>query len=487
MVHVPASTPAARDAVAQPSRIAIFGITGDLAVRYLVPALAALEAAGRLPENLEIIGVGRSEVSEDALRTRLREGVGGRRLESPVVDRITYRRAGFGDAAALRDILGGEDPTAIYLAIPPALLEEAIGAVRRAGPAPGTRIVVEKPFGESLESARRLNGLLHDAFPEESVFRVDHFLHKQTVQNLLGIRFANRVFEPLWNRESVARVEIRWDEHVGLEGRAGYYDRAGALRDMIQNHLLQLASLVGMEAPATMTERDLRDRKVEFLRAVRRASRDEVVQDTVRARYAAGAVGDEELPSYVDEEGVDPARGTETFAEVTLHVDNWRWADVPFILRTGKAIGHPRREIVVRYRDVPHLAFGADYLPRPNVLRLELNPDRIALGLNVNGAGDPFDLEELELGADLAPEGLPAYARVLLAVLEGDPILSIRADEAEESWRIVEPILHAWAADAVPMLEYPAGSHGPAESHLGADADSDALVASGDTLPGAAE
>jgi glucose-6-phosphate 1-dehydrogenase len=447
-----------------PSRIVIFGITGDLAARYLVPALAALEKAGRLAAGLEIVGVGRSEISDVELRSRLRTGADGVALDSPVIDRIAYKRAALDDQSALGDVVRGGGPAAIYLAIPPSLIERAIRTVRSAAPAVGTRIVVEKPFGEDLESARRLNALLHDAFPEDAVFRVDHFLHKQTVQNLLGIRFANRVFEPLWNRENVEQVEIRWDERVGLEGRAGYYDRAGALRDMIQNHLLQLVSLVGMEAPATMTARDLRDRKVEFLRAVRGPTRDEVVEGSLRARYGPGRVGDRELPAYVDEEGVDPGRDTETFAEVTLRVDNWRWADVPFILRTGKAIGQDKREIVVRYRDVPHLAFGADYQPMPNLLRLELNPDRLALGLNINGRGDPFDLEELELSADLAPERLPAYARVLLAVLEGDPVLSIRDDEAEESWRIVEPILDAWSSDAVPMLEYPAGSRGPAES-----------------------
>ena len=367
----------------------------------------------------------------------------------------------------MRHVVTADRPVIVYLAIPPALLDRAIQTVHAARPADGTRIVVEKPFGDSLASAQRLNGLLHRAFPEEAVFRVDHFLHKQTIQNLLGIRFANRVFEPLWNRENVERVEIRWDERVGLEARAGYYDRAGALRDMIQNHLLQLASLVGMEPPATMSARDLRNRKVEFLRAVRQPMVDDVVSGSIRARYAAGRVGDRAFPAYVDEDGVDPARDTETFAEVTLWIDNWRWADVPFILRSGKAIGLDKREIVVRYREVPHLAFGSEFEPIPNLLRLELDPDRLALSLNVNGRGDPFDLEELELSADLAPDGLPAYARVLLAVLEGDPVLAIRDDEAEESWRIVEPILELWSSGAVPMQEYPAGSSGPVASRLG--------------------
>jgi glucose-6-phosphate 1-dehydrogenase len=209
---------------------------------------------------------------------------------------------------------------------------------------------------------------------------------------------------------------------------------------------------------------------VEFLRAVHRPTRQEVIDGSLRARYSAGSVGGRSYPAYVEEAGVDPSRDTETFAEVTLYLDNWRWAGVPFVLRTGKAIGDDKREIAVRYRDVPHLAFGTDFRPTANLLRLELDPDRLALRLNINGPGDPFDLEALELGADLATGGLPAYARVLLAVLDGDPVLSIRDDEAEESWRIVEPVLDAWAANAVPLREYAAGSAGPDGSRCLADA-----------------
>ena len=434
-----------------------------------MPAIAALHDARRLPADLEIVGVGRSELSDGSLRSLLRQGVHERALDSPIIDRVVYRQADGGDAAALGRAIGTE-PAVVYLAIPPSLLERYIGAIAEARLASGTRIVVEKPFGIDLRSAQRLNALLHRAFPEDAVFRVDHFLHKQTLQNLLGLRFANRVFEPLWNRDNVQQVEIRWDERVGLEGRAGYYDRSGALRDMVQNHLLQLVALIGMDAPASMSARDLRDRKVEFLRAVHRPTHDEVIAGSIRARYTAGRVGDRLLPSYVDEAGVDPGRWTETFAELTLYVDNWRWAGVPFILRTGKAMGQDKREIVIRFRDVPHLAFGGESQPSANVLRLELGPDRLALGLTINGPGDPFDLEGLELSAALAPDGLPAYARVLLAVLEGDPVLSIRDDEAEESWRIVEPILDAWSTRAIPMEEYAAGSSGPAGSRCTVDA-----------------
>jgi glucose-6-phosphate 1-dehydrogenase len=231
---------------------------------------------------------------------------------------------------------------------------------------------------------------------------------------------------------------------------------------MIQNHLLQLLCLVGMEPPISLSERDLRDRKVDLLRAVRRLSADEVELRTARARYSAGRTGERDVPAYVDEDGVTSERGTETFAEVTLAIDNWRWAGVPFRLRTGKALARDRREIVVHFQPVPHLVFGQVTDPEPNILRLGVDPDRMSFSLNINGPGDPFTLEAAELDANLAPQELPAYARLLLDVLEGDPTLSIRADEAEESWRIVEPILNAWAAGRVPLGEYPAGSAGPA-------------------------
>jgi len=246
-----------------------------------------------------------------------------------------------------------------------------------------------------------------------------------------------------------------------VEGRAAYYDAAGARRDMLQNHLLQRLSLVGMEAPRTMSARDLRDRKVDVLRAVRRLSPEQVARCSVRGRYGAGRIGDRHVSAYVDEDGVERARGTETFAQVTLHVDNWRWAGVPFVLRTGKALRRTRKEIAVRFKAVPYLPFEEGRGVPPNILRLELDPDRVSLGMNINGPGDPFVLDYVELDTALAPQRPSAYGRLLLDVLRGDPTLSIRDDEAEESWRIVAPILDAWAHARVPLLEYPAGSDGP--------------------------
>jgi glucose-6-phosphate 1-dehydrogenase len=324
-----------------------------------------------------------------------------------------------------------------------------------------SRIVCEKTFGHDHASARELNALLRPLFPERSIFRIDHFLGKQTVQNVLGLRFANRVFEYLWNREHIERVEITWDETVALEGRAGYYDTAGALRDMVQNHLLQLLCLVAMEAPVNFTERDFRDRKVEVLRAVRRFTPEEVRRHTRRARYTTGRVGDQEIPNYVDEPDVKPERQTETFAQTTLFVDNWRWSGVPFVLRTGKALAANRQQMLIHFRPVPHLAFERSK-PTPNCLALRLNPDRLDLSVNINGPGDPFVLETTDLGTELRPQELSAYARLLLDLFEGNAVLSIRGDEAEESWAIMEPILAGWSEGACPMEDYAAGSEGPA-------------------------
>ena len=251
-----------------------------------------------------------------------------------------------------------------------------------------------------------------------------------------------------------------------MEGRAGYYDTAGALRDMVQNHLLQLLCLVAMEAPLSFDERDFRDRKVDVLRAVRKFSIDEALQHSIRARYTAGSIGDRAVPDYVDEPGVEANRQTETFAQVTLFIDNWRWNGVPFVLRTGKALAANRHEIIVRFRPVPYWPF-VNSTPAPNVLRLALDPDQIELALNINGAGDPFDLKRTTLSTELRQQDLSAYARLLLDVFEGDAVLSIRGDEAEEAWKIVDPILAAWSNEQTELLEYPAGSDGPGTDSVG--------------------
>jgi glucose-6-phosphate 1-dehydrogenase len=417
---------------------------------------------------MNILGVGPETWDTTFFRNYVREGLAlhaadiSNASREALILRLDYRKADVTKPDEIRKALASvNEPAIFYLALPPSVLLSAGQSIITAGSFPGSLIVVEKPFGVDLDSTRRLNQLLHGAFPEQNIFRMDHFLGKQTVQNILGLRFANRVFEPLWNCQHIDCVKITWDETLTVEGRVRFYDATGALRDMVHNHLLQLLCLIGMEAPPSFDERDLRSYKVAFLRCVRRLLPEEIRQWTIRARYGAGRIGSRDLPAYVNEVGVDPKRETETFAQLTLRVDNWRWAGVPFVLRSGKALEKDRREIAIHFKPVPHLAFAQATDPQTNVLRLELNPDRMALGVNINGRGDPFDLEYIELDTDLAPQETSAYGRLLLDLLRGDVTLSIRDDEAEESWRIVEPILKAWQEREVPLREYPAGSAGP--------------------------
>jgi glucose-6-phosphate 1-dehydrogenase len=452
-------------------RMIVLGAGGDLAARLLLPGLAGLMALGKLPDDFRLIGVDREEWDGDAFRARVRTAIAehgdehARAGEAALVDACSYMHGDAGDPAAITAAMAmGTGPAVIYLALPPQVFKAAIGALAEAGLPEGCAIVIEKPFGHDLASAQELNALLATAAPERAIHRVDHFLEKQTVQNVLGLRFANRIFEPIWNREQIERVEIVWDETIALEGRANYYDRSGALRDMIQNHLLQVLALVAMEPPPTLHERDLRDRKVDVLRAVRTPTPAEIARESVRARYTSGTAKNGPVPDYAAEDGVNGATQTETFAEVTLRIDNWRWADVPFVIRSGKALGDMRQEVLVHFRPVPHLTFGQRTHAKPNLLTFGLAPDRLELSVNINGSGDVFDLEETMLIAELAPQEVSAYGRVILDVLHGDPTLSIRGDEAEECWRIVAPILDSWAAGTPAIEQYPAGSPGPAAS-----------------------
>ncbi|UOY02592.1 glucose-6-phosphate dehydrogenase [Blastococcus sp. PRF04-17] len=444
----------------------VLGGTGDLTGRLLLPSLARLYDTGVLHGGEGLLAVAREEWDDGAYRDWARNRLAAHAGELPestrerLVDRLAFCRGDVTDPDDLRAALTRLDgEPVVYLALPHTLFRPTLTALAEVGLPEGARVVVEKPFGTDQADARALNDLLHRLLPEEAIFRVDHFLAKQTVLNILGLRFANRVFEPVWNAAHVEQVDIVADETLGLEGRAGYYDRAGALRDMVQNHLLQLLALVAMEPPLAVDAHSLPGRKADVLRAVRPPA--DVRAGSVRGRYTAGTVAGRALPDYVAEDGVDPDRETETYAELTVTVDNWRWAGVPFRLRTGKALAADRQEISIRFRPVPHLPF-LDAEPEPDVLRLSLSPDAIALEVNLNGARDPFDLEREVLAARMTPHELPAYGLLLRELLDGDTTLSISDVEAEESWRIVEPVLAAWAAGEVPLREYPAGSAGPA-------------------------
>ena len=448
-------------------KIIVFGASGDVVSRLFLPAIVRLRESGQLPKDLVIQGISRKLWNTKQFRSHVSDQFTELELSfqqsagESVLTSLTYQTADPTDTQALAKAIGKlKEPVVIYVALPPSVFLPTINSLKEIRLPEGSRIILEKPFGENLETAKKLNQILQQSFPEESIFRIDHFLGKQLVQNILGFRFANRIFEPVWNREHVKRVEIIWDETLGLEGRAGYYDHAGALMDMIQNHLLQLLSLVGMEPPLAINERDLRDRKVDVLRSVRSLSLEEIKRQTVRARYGAGQIGKRMIPRYVDEEGVQPDRNTETLAEVTFWIDNWRWADVPFFLRSGKALANKREEISLHFRSVPHQAFCQPSKPDQNILRLQFSPDRMSLRININGSQDRFDLEQVDLEVQLGPECLKAYGSLLIDVLNGDPTFFVRADEAEESWRIVQPILDAWKGGIVPLQEYPAGSTG---------------------------
>jgi glucose-6-phosphate 1-dehydrogenase len=412
-------------------RLVILGATGDLTGRYLLGALAEMAGAGVLPADLAIVAVARGPWDTPRFRAhaaeRLERHAGhlSRAGRMEVVGRLSYVAGDVRKPAVLSQAFAADaDNSVAYLALPPAVFVPAVEALASIGVSEKSRIIVEKPFGTNLGSAQLLNHLLHRHFAESSVFRLDHFLGKQTVQNLLGARFANRLFEPVWNCHHVAAVDVVWDETVALEGRSGYYDHTGALRDVVQNHLLQLLCLVAMERPAALSEKELRNRKVELLRTVRRLTPAEVAVHTRRARYGAGRVGDGEVPDYTSELGVDPARETETYAEVRLFVDNDRWRGVPFRLRTGKAMAEDRRRIAVWFHSVTELLFGQDGDPPLNRVLFEMNPDRMAIDLALNGAGDPFCTEAATLEEILAPQDLSAHARLLVEALKGrsDPI-----------------------------------------------------------------
>jgi glucose-6-phosphate 1-dehydrogenase len=457
--------------------IVIFGATGDLTARYLIPALARLYEAGKLPDRIKITGVDRTQWdnNKDAFRRfalesldRHAQSVSAAARAKLVVEALQYTQADVTDGQSVAKALQTlqEEPILAYLALPPPVFAPTIEALKNVNLPEGSRIAIEKPFGENLHSAQMLNQMLHEFLPERSVFRIDHFLAWQPFPAIMGLRFANGIFEPLWNHHYIERVEITWEETLALEGRAGYFDSAGAFKDLIQNHLLQLLCLTAMEAPIAMHRGNLRDRKMDVLRAIRQLSAEEVQSHSVRARYGPGKIGERDIPAYAEEEGVDPERETETFAQVTFMIDNLRWAGVPFVLRTGKALARNKGEIAVHFKAVPHLPFQRASDPQPNVLRLQLAPSsRLSLNMNVNGPYDPFELEQIELCADFVPQDFfSAYERLFVDLLEGNTTLFIRADEAEESWRVVEPILDAWGNGLVPLLEYPAGSSGPPEA-----------------------
>ena len=444
--------------------LVILGASGDLTARLLLPGLGQL-LTDRTDLEVELIGVGSAPMTDAQWRKRVTTsfkagGVDPAKLKA-VIDASSYRDADATDAEQLGQILAACTGTpAIYFALPPAVTEKVCETLSKMKLPTGIILALEKPFGTDLASARKLNRLLSTFLPEKQIHRVDHFLGKSTVLNVLGLRFANRLFEQSWNAANIERVDINYDEQLGLEARAGYYDHAGALIDMIQSHLLQVLAVVAMEPPSSLDSDDLRGSMAQALRATRVWNGSAKIGSR-RGRYTAGKAGGETMGSYVSQPGVDPSRNTETLAEIAFAVDNWRWAGVPFVLRSGKALEDARKDILITFRPVPHLPTGLTGTQAPSQLHISLDPHVMHLGLNINGEGDPFALEPIALETELADSTLGAYGEVLLGILTGDATLSVRGDVAEECWRIVTPVISAWKKNQVPIDNYAAGSAGP--------------------------
>jgi glucose-6-phosphate 1-dehydrogenase len=476
-----------------PTALVIFGATGDLARRKLLPALYNLAHEGALPERFELIGAARRDQSHEDFRQIARESIerfSRRRPDNDVLDGllsdIRYVPGTFDDPSVYSElgrVLGEFDEKAghplnriFYLSTAPQFFPVIAGELGRAGlheaEDADSRIVIEKPFGYDLASARELNAHVLEVFDESQVFRIDHYLGKETVQNLMALRFANALFEPVWNRNYIDHVEITAAEDIGIEGRAGYYEGAGALRDLVQNHMMQLLALLTMEPPAVFEANRLRDEKLKVLEAIVPPSVDGVPSMAVRAQYGPGVVHGADVPGYRSEEGVAPDSRTETFAALRLEVSNWRWAGVPFYLRTGKRLARKVTEIAVILKPVPHLAFQSQGSVgvQANQIVLTVQPDEgvsVSLGAKIPGPTmriRPVNME-FHYGTSFVSESPEAYERLILDAMRGDATLFTRNDEIEALWGIIDPILTAWHEDrSSPIPDYPAGSAGPAEA-----------------------
>lgn len=448
----------------RPTTLVILGASGDLTRRLLLPGLGTLLAA-EPSRAVRVVGADRVELPQQDWQAKVRDAFADAGLDpavgGPVVEQTRYLQTDALDEGQLRALLEQlEPPLVLYFALPPSVTVQVCALLERIRVPDGTRLALEKPFGNDLASARELNRQLLRVVPENDVFRIDHFLGVNTILNLVGIRFANRLLQPIWSRDHIEKVEIVYDETLALEGRAGYYDKAGALQDMIQSHLLEILAFFAMEAPATMDAEEVRSLKAQVLRATHPWGHD-AARASRRGRYTAGTLDGRQIPDYVAEEGVDPGRDTETLAELVVQLDNVRWAGVPFVLRSGKALGRARKEVVVTFRPPGHVPTGLHDTDEHDRLVLQLKPGAVTLDLSMNAEGNPFELEQKELHAQLGKPRMLPYGEILGAILDGDPLLSIRGDEAEELWRVVEPVLQAWRAGEVPMQEYAAGSDGP--------------------------
>jgi glucose-6-phosphate 1-dehydrogenase len=479
--------------------VVIFGASGDLAKRKLFPALFHLQCDGMLHEDFALVGVARAPMSDEAFRRVVYQSALDADDPSPsgeideedwsrFAPRLSYVQGDFGDAAtyaALGERLGAiesarprSDGRLFYLSVPPSVYADCITHLSRSGVAervnqrgtrPWTRVVIEKPFGHDLESAKALNRAVRKAFSEHQVYRIDHYLGKETVQNLMVFRFANSIFEPVWNRHHIHHVQITAAETVGVEHRAGYYEEAGVVRDMFQNHLLQLLSLTAMEPPVAFQADAVRDEKLKVLRAIRRFSAAEMHDYAVRGQYGPGTVNGAAVPGYREEPNVDPGSDVPTWAAIRLLVDNWRWHGVPFFLRSGKRMARRVSEIAVQFREPPHLMFPLErgQTITPNVIAIRVQPQEgisLAFDIKVPGVGVRMTAARMDFSYAEAfgPAAHSAYETLLLDCMLGDATLFTRADAVEAAWEVVDPVIEAWQEkDPEHFPNYAAGTWGP--------------------------
>jgi len=477
-----------------PTTLTIFGATGDLAKRKLLPALYNLAHEGALPERFNLIGVSRSEMPHDDYRQSARESIlehSRRQPDEKVLDRlldqVRYVAGTFDEdsmyetlaqtATEFDDEAGLAFNRAFYLSTAPEYFAVIVGKLgdhhlEKLEDAE-VRGVIEKPIGTNLAEARELNKAVLRVLDERQVFRIDHYLGKETVQNMMALRFANGLFEPIWNRNFIDYVQITAAEDLGIGTRAGYYDKSGAMRDLVQNHMLQLLTLLCMEPPVTFSADDVRDEKVKVLHAIHPPTVEEVPDMAVRAQYGAGMAGGKDVPGYLEEQDVPPESATASYAALRLEVDNWRWAGVPIYLRTGKRLARKFTEIAVTLKPVPHLAFDeqGSVGVQPNQLIMTMQPNEgvsLTLGAKIPGSRmriRPVNMEFL-YGTAFMSQSPEAYERLIMDAMRGDATLFTRDDEVEAQWRIIDPILQAWEDTPGAVPQYPAGSSGPEEANV---------------------
>jgi len=475
-----------------PCTLVIFGATGDLTHRKLIPALYNLAADGALPPAISVVGFARRDKSDEVFRTELEEAARkfsrqslNDELWKSFASCVSYHRSefdkfeGYQDLARKLDELDAARGTCgnrlFYLAASPDQFEVILENLRKSGlnkarEGSWARVIVEKPFGTDLPSARGLNDLVQNAFEESQTYRIDHYLGKETAQNIMVLRFANSIFEGLWNSRYIDHVQITASEPLGVEGRAGYYDKSGALRDMVQNHLLQLLCLTAMEPPAGLDADSIRDEKVKVLRSLRPLTGEDVFKHVIRGQYSAGAINGKRVAAYRDELNVDPESTTETYVALEVNVDNWRWAGVPFFIRVGKRLPKSGTEIAIHFKSVPPVLFKATGESiDDNVLVIRIQPDEgISLRMSAKMPGSSLRIEPVKMdfhyGTSFGKATPEAYERLLLDAMSGDPTLFARRDEVEEAWKFVDAIHAAWAIRSDDLAFYSSGSWGPGEA-----------------------